>query len=111
MRLRAYTLYDVKSVQHHAPFYAPTDGSAIRLVTDLVNDLNTIVGRHPSDHVLYYVGEWDDEKGVFTPSDIKVHVRDVISLVRPTQVSDLFGDDRTANSPVPGSNIKSAAAE
>lgn len=90
MRLRAYTLYDTKSVQHHAPFYAPTDGAAIRMVTDLANDLTTIVGRHPSDHVLYYVGDWDDEKGIFTPIDIKSHVRDVISLVRTSEVADLF---------------------
>lgn len=96
MRLRAYTLYDMKSVQHHAPFYAPTDGAAIRLVTDLANDLGTIVGRHPSDHVLYYVGDWDDEKGVFTPTDIKVHVRDVITLVKSAEVADLFNNKAAA---------------
>lgn len=96
MRLRAYTIYDMKSVQHHAPFYAPTDGAAIRLVTDLANDLGTIVGRHPSDHVLYYVGDWDDEKGVFTPTDIKVHVRDVITLVKAAEVADLFNNKAAA---------------
>lgn len=96
MRLRAYTLYDVKSVQHHAPFYAPTDGAAIRLVSDLANDLNTIVGRHPSDHVLYYVGEWDDEKGIFHPVEIKVHVRDVITLVKAAEVADLFNNKAAA---------------
>lgn len=96
MRLRAYTLYDVKSAQHHAPFYAPTDGAAIRLVTDLANDLNTLVGRHPSDHVLYYVGDWDDEKGVFTPTDIKTHVRDVITLVKSAEVADLFNNKAAA---------------
>lgn len=96
MRLRAYTIYDMKSVQHHAPFYVPTDGAAIRLVTDLANDLNTIVGRHPSDHVLYYVGDWDDEKGVFTPTDIKVHVRDVITLVKAAEVADLFNNKAAA---------------
>lgn len=96
MRLRAYTLYDMKSVQHHAPFYAPTDGAAIRLVSDLANDLGTIVGRHPSDHVLYYVGDWDDEKGVFTPTDIKVHVRDVITLVKSAEVADLFNNKAAA---------------
>lgn len=96
MRLRAYTLYDMKSVQHHAPFYAPTDGAAIRLVSDLANDLGTIVGRHPSDHVLYYVGDWDDEKGVFTPTDIKVHVRDVITLVKSAELADLFNNKAAA---------------
>lgn len=90
MRLRAYTIYDSKSFQHHAPFYAPTDGAAIRLVTDLANDLGTIIGRHPSDHVLYYVGDWDDEKGTFLPLEIKQHVRDCITLVQAPNVADLF---------------------
>lgn len=90
MHLRAYTIYDSKSLQYHAPFYAPTDGAAIRLVADLANDLNTIVGRHPADHVLYHVGDWDDEKGVFLPLDIKAHVRDVLTLVKPAAQPDLF---------------------
>jgi len=90
MRLRAYTLFDTKAHQHHAPFYAVTDGVAVRLVTDLANDLTTMIGRHPGDHVLYYVGDWDDESGEFKPVDIKTHVRDVITLVASSEQPDLF---------------------
>lgn len=84
MILNAYTLYDRKALQYHAPFFAHADGAAVRMVCDLVADQNTTVGRHPEDFVLYRVGAYDDASGSLLPASVLEHIADANSLVRLT---------------------------
>lgn len=84
MLLHAYSLYDRKALQYHVPFFAVADGSAVRSLEDLANDLNTTVGRHPGDYVLFRVGSFDDGAGVLQPLVPAQHVTDALALVRPT---------------------------
>lgn len=81
MKLRAYSIYDVKALNYHAPFFAHTDGSALRSFADLANDANTTIGRHPTDYSLWCVGEFDDYTGFVTHFAPLVHVADAASLV------------------------------
>lgn len=81
MILKAYTIYDNKALQYHPPFFASTHGAACRMLSDLVNDSNTNVGRHPGDYVLYCVGSYDDQLGAMIPIAPLEHVRDATSLV------------------------------
>jgi hypothetical protein len=67
MKLIAYSLYDEKALNFSAPFFVPAEGVALRSVADLGNDLNTTVGRHPRDYVLYEVGWFDDARGTLEP--------------------------------------------
>lgn len=89
MLLRAYSIFDNKALQYHPPFFSSTDAAAVRSVRDLVDNGDTTVGRHPSDYVLYLVGEWDDQHGRFSPCSPLVHIVDAISLV-PQQPTPLF---------------------
>lgn len=82
MIVNAYTIYDVKSLQYHTPFFAVADGAAVRTFTDLVNDQNTMVGRHPADYRLYRIGAYDDSSGVLHPSSVLEHIVDAASLVQ-----------------------------
>lgn len=86
MMLKAYSIFDNKALQYHPPFFASTDGAATRMLADLVGDSQTSIGRHPSDYVLYCVGEYDDTKGVMRPYSPLVHVVDAVALV-PVQKS------------------------
>lgn len=88
MILRAYSLLDVKALQYNPPFFQTTDAVAIRALRDLVNDLNTTVGRHPSDFKLYCIGTYDDATGHFEPLQPHMHVMDAMSLV-PVQAPTL----------------------
>lgn len=88
MILNAYSIYDRKALQYHPPFYASTDGSAARTFSELVNDTNTSIGRHPADYVLYRVGQYDDQKGQLIPISPLDHVMDASALVKIT--GDLF---------------------
>ena len=80
MILRAYSLFDNKGLMYSPPFFAPTDGAAVRIVRDTVQDTNTSVGRHPADYVLYLVGEYDDSKGLFVSAMPLVHIVDCAAL-------------------------------
>lgn len=83
MILHAYTIYDRKALQYHAPFFAVADGAALRSFMDLANDPQTTVGRHPGDYVLYRCGSYDDASGQLLPVSALDHVSDALPLVRP----------------------------
>lgn len=82
MILRAYTIFDTKALQYHPPYYQSTDGAAVRMLSDLVNNPDNNIGRHPADYVLYCCGTFDDNKGAFAPLSPLMHVMDAVSLVR-----------------------------
>lgn len=82
MILRAYTIYDVKAMQYHSPWFQHTDGMAVRAMMDLVNDPNTNIGRHPRDYTLYMCGLYDDATGLFTPQTPLLFVSDAVSLIQ-----------------------------
>lgn len=58
---------------------------------EAVNDQQTNVGKHPSDHALYEIGSFDDESGELiykSPHHLVSTALDV--LRKPKEVSDLF---------------------
>lgn len=81
MFLNAYSVYDRKALQYYPPFFAATDGAASRMFSDLANDGNTNVGRHPSDYVLYRIGQYNDQKGALMPESPLCHIVDAAALV------------------------------
>lgn len=46
---------------------APTKGAALRSFSDATNDGQSPICKHPQDHVLFQLGEYDDNTGVITP--------------------------------------------
>lgn len=99
MMLRCYSIFDRKALQYHPPFFQSTDGAATRAVADLANDLNTQIGRHPSDFVLFMIGEYDDQKGAMLPCSPLVHVVDAVALVQGRDVPLPFGMSPTKTTP------------
>lgn len=81
MKLNVYTLFDTKTLIFNTPFFTHTHGAASRMCADLAADINTSVGRHPADYVLYCIGTYDDVLGAMQPFDIREHVVDIVSLV------------------------------
>lgn len=81
MIVNAYSIFDTKSLVYSNPFYAVTDGAAIRVVSDAANDMNTSLGKHPADFILYKVGSYNDASGVLQTLDPREHVIDLIALV------------------------------
>lgn len=77
----AYSVYDNKALVYAPPFFAPTDGYAVRLFSDLVNDPGTSVNRHPGDFALFQVGTYDDGHGALLAVSPLRHVIDAAALV------------------------------
>lgn len=63
---RVFSVFDVKAGAHLQPFFSPTKATAIRSITELVRDDKHQFGKYPSDYTLFFLGEFDDEKGMFT---------------------------------------------
>lgn len=80
----AYTIYDRKALIYSPPFFAVTDGLALRSLMEAVNDPNTSIARHPGDFVLYRCGSYDDASGQLHPVTALEHVSDALALVRAT---------------------------
>lgn len=90
MILNAYTVYDNKALCYSAPFFSNTDGSAVRMFSDLANDTNTNVGRHPGDFSLFCVGLFNDSMAMLEPKLPIRHVIDATSLLHIRSMPDLF---------------------
>lgn len=90
MLIRAYSIFDSKALVYHQPFFAPTNGAAVRMLADTANDLSTSIGRHPSDYVLYCVGQYNDQNGEMKPFSPREHVVDAIALVTIKPTGELF---------------------
>lgn len=96
MHLFAYSIFDRKSLTYHTPFFQHADGAAVRMLSDLVSDNGTSVGRHPGDYVLYRIGAYDDQKGELSGFAPLIHVIDAIALVKVQTAFDLSGVKKEA---------------
>lgn len=82
MNMRIYAVYDVKALAYAPPFFQATDGVAVRMLHELVNDSTSMVSRHPGDFKLYCIGTFDDQRGMLVGISPPEHIVDASSLVR-----------------------------
>lgn len=57
---RAYTIYDSKVEAYMKPFFAMSDGDALRSFVDAINSPDSPFFRHPDDYTLFQIGVYDD---------------------------------------------------
>lgn len=69
MKLKAFSVFDVKADTFSAPFFFPATGLAVRAFKATVADRETSVGKYPEDFKLVELGEFDDQLGVLTSKD------------------------------------------
>lgn len=65
MIVKVFSLYDSKAKMFGPPFFMQTRGMAVRALSDLVKDSQSMVCRHPDDFVMYQIGEFNDQDAVF----------------------------------------------
>lgn len=66
MILLCFSLFDSKASIYTTPFMMAHRGQAVRAMMDLVQDPNTVPGKHPADFSLMLLGSFDDQSGIFT---------------------------------------------
>lgn len=66
MKVKVFTVFDMKMQFFAQPFFEQQEASAIRSFSDAVNDANpkNMWYLHPEDFQLYCIGTFDNETGV-----------------------------------------------
>ena len=81
MILRVYTIYDSLTKTYSNPFYSINDNVAKRSFCDLVQDVGSLVAKHPEDYRLCYLADYDDALGRFQPAEQPVPICDAMLFV------------------------------
>lgn len=65
MITKVLAVYDSKALMYKAPIFVPAVGAGIRAFSDACNDPQIDFCKHPSDYILYHIGDFDDCSGQF----------------------------------------------
>jgi len=87
MLIKMFVIYDVKAQFYNKPFYCQNDNVALRAFTDLANDKDTDVGKHPTDFILFSVGTYEDTTAEIKSTEPHVLAR-AHELQKPVFVQD-----------------------
>jgi hypothetical protein len=63
MLTNVFAIYDSKVEAFLQPFFSPTKGSAIRAVSEEVNNPQAQLAKHAEDFTLFHLGTFDDSNG------------------------------------------------
>lgn len=81
MRHRAFSVFDVKAQAYLPPFFMPEQGQAHRVFSDMVNKEGHAFCDHPEDYTLFYLGDFDDSRGVIDGCDPELVVAGLSCVV------------------------------
>ena len=57
------SIFDKATGAYMRPFVALSEGQAVRMFVDLVNDQTHEIAKHPEDYTLFAIAEWFDRTG------------------------------------------------
>lgn len=69
MRVKIYAIMDDKAAAFMEPFFAQTNGLAIRRFSSNTNNPDSIFNKFPDDFQLFKIGEFDDHTGRITGTE------------------------------------------
>lgn len=72
MKYKVFCIYDVKVGAYMQPFLMQTKGQALRAFTDLANDGQSQISKHPEDFTLFQIAEYDESEGTYTNEMAKI---------------------------------------
>lgn len=82
--MKMYSVYDKKGCLFSPPFSAPHNAAAVRMFVDLSGDSQSTINKFPDDFALYYLGDFNEEIGVFDGVSIPQHMHDAVEfMTRP----------------------------
>lgn len=83
MKLKVFSIFDDKAKAFVNPFFMPHNGLALRALSDVVQDKNTNISRHPGDFSLYILAEFDDNSGEFVSLERPEFLARALDYVEP----------------------------
>lgn len=85
MILKAFAIRDSKSEHFNQPWFKSTQAQAERDFHTITNDPKSTINSYPDDFDLYYLGEYDDQKGIFTSLDTPLHLKKAVQCINKDQ--------------------------
>lgn len=76
--MKCFSIKDVKAEGFNTPFFQSTFGLAERAFRDACEDEKSHLNKHKEDFSLYYLGEFNQESGLFIPEPQPKHVCDAL---------------------------------
>lgn len=83
MKLNIFSVFDTKAQAYGTPYFCVHIGQAIRSFSDLVQDPQSTVKRHPEDYSLYRIGEMDTISGKVSGLNEPVFLAQAVEFVEP----------------------------
>lgn len=87
MKIKMFTVYDIKAKSYLPPFYMQSTGQAMRTFEDTVNDPDHAFGKHPEDYVIFEVGTFDDQSCTFELHKSPITLAKAIELINQPDLS------------------------
>ena len=69
--LKVYSIFDNKADSFSPPFVAVSHGVATRMFSELANDGQSQVSKHPADFKLVCIGTFDEQTGDIGSADLR----------------------------------------
>lgn len=86
-KLRVMSAFDGKLGVFNPPQYFQHLGQALRAWEEVCNNPQSMMCKHPADFVLYEIGTFDEDKGVFSNHSPHMLVQSALEAVRKPQES------------------------
>lgn len=87
-KVMIYAVYDSKVKYFHKPMFMRNKGEALRSWTEVANEKDHAISRHPEDFVLFELGDYDDQTATITmhtaPEPLGSAVQFKQTLTQPT---------------------------
>ncbi|AXL15325.1 nonstructural protein [Microviridae sp.] len=88
MKIVVYSIRDSASGAFQKPFFARSDGEAMRAFGDVANDETHAVGQHPEHYTLFRLGQFDDSNAEILP-ETKESLANGLELVSQNKVTPI----------------------
>lgn len=82
--LQVFTVYDTKVGAFMQPFVCRSQGEAMRIFGDEVNNAQGAFFRHPEDYAMFHIGSFDQGTGMVQPLATPVSLVTAVTLKRET---------------------------
>jgi len=66
MITKIYVVHDAKAEAFLPPYLTNTDGQAVRLFSNCINESEHPFGKNPADYTLFWVGKFNDQDATIT---------------------------------------------
>lgn len=74
------SIFDKKAEVYFTPYFAKTQGEALRMLSDLVNGRDNMVANHPEDFDLFKVGDFDEDAGIIDALVSPLHLASALDF-------------------------------